>query len=127
LSFAANIGDAAEDAAKADVERLIESIDTGHGYHKKIELLKDDGKRMTITGPNGKKKVRKVEYEDVSSEVNGSKLTVQLEYGGDLPHIEINIQSFFYRFRCRFQQFRLELALENVLAGVDSHGFGRSI
>ncbi|TDL50415.1 hypothetical protein E2R60_23105 [Paenibacillus dendritiformis] len=71
---------AAEDA---DVERVIQSIDTGNGYHKKIELLKDGGKRVTITDPNGKATVRKIEYEGTISSVSGSEVTVQLEHGGE--------------------------------------------
>lgn len=70
-------------ADDAEVERVLQSIDTGNGYHKKIELLKDGGKRVTITDPNGKATVRKVEYEGMISAVNGSNVTVQLQHGGE--------------------------------------------
>lgn len=70
-------------AEEADVERVIQSIDTGNGYHKKIELLKDGGKRVTITDPNGNATVRKIEYEGTISSVSGSEITVQLEHGGE--------------------------------------------
>ncbi|MBG9795757.1 hypothetical protein ABD76_26195 [Paenibacillus dendritiformis] len=69
--------------AEPDVERVIQSIDTGNGYHKKIELLKDGGKRVTITDPNGNATVRKIEYEGTISSVSGSEVTVQLEHGGE--------------------------------------------
>ncbi|WII38349.1 hypothetical protein [Paenibacillus thiaminolyticus] len=77
----ASAGQSAAD--DAEVERVLQSIDTGNGYHKKIELLKDGGKRVTITDPNGKATVRKVEYEGIISAVNGSNVTVQLEHGGE--------------------------------------------
>jgi hypothetical protein len=70
-------------ADNAEVERVLKSMDTGNGYHKKIELLKDGGKRVTITDPNGKATVRKVEYEGMISAVDGSSVTVQLEHGGE--------------------------------------------
>ncbi|CAH8706444.1 hypothetical protein M5W83_02460 [Paenibacillus thiaminolyticus] len=70
-------------ADDAEVERVLQSIDTGNGCHKKIELLKDGGKRVTITDPNGKATVRKVEYEGMISAVDGSSVTVQLEHGGE--------------------------------------------
>lgn len=70
-------------ADDAEVERVLQSIDTGNGYHKKIELLKDGGKRVTITDPNGKATVRKVEYEGMISAVDGSNVTVQLQHGGE--------------------------------------------
>lgn len=86
-------GQAAAD--DADVERVLKSIETGNGYQKKIELLKDGGKRVTITDPNGKATVRKVEYEGIVSAVNGSQVTVQLDRGGektlDVPnHIAVD-------------------------------------
>ncbi|MGG4398180.1 hypothetical protein ABEX25_28315 [Paenibacillus thiaminolyticus] len=70
-------------ADDAEVERVLKSMDTGNGYHKKIELLKGGGKRVTVTDPNGKATVRKVEYEGMISAVDGSNVTVQLEHGGE--------------------------------------------
>ncbi|RJG21776.1 hypothetical protein [Paenibacillus thiaminolyticus] len=83
-STAGGNSSAGESAADdAEVEQVLKSIDTGNGYHKKIELLKDGGKRVTITDPNGKATVRKVEYEGMISAVDGSSVTVQLEHGGE--------------------------------------------
>lgn len=80
---AANTSAEESGADDAEVERVLKSMDTGNGYHKKVELLKDGGKRVTITDPNGKPTVRKVEYEGIISTVDGSNVTVQLEHGGE--------------------------------------------
>lgn len=63
------------------VKRVIKDITLKNNYHKKIELLTDGGKRVKITDANGDIVVLKLEYDGRIVEVNGKKVTVQVDQG----------------------------------------------
>ncbi|MNJ41070.1 hypothetical protein [Paenibacillus bouchesdurhonensis] len=63
------------------VKKVIKDITLKNNYHKKIELLTDGGKRVTITDANGGIVVLNLEYEGTILEVNGKKVTVQVDRG----------------------------------------------
>ncbi|WP_148499850.1 hypothetical protein [Paenibacillus ihumii] len=63
------------------VKRVIKDITLKNNYHKKIELLTDGGKRVKITDANGDIVVLKLEYDGRIVEVNGKKVTVQVDHG----------------------------------------------
>lgn len=65
------------------VKRVIKEIQINDGYHKKIELLTDGGKRVTITNPNQTIVLQQIEYDGIIKEVNGDQVTVKVEGGGE--------------------------------------------
>ena len=65
------------------IKRVIKEVTLKDGYHKKIELLTDGGKRVTITDPNQTIVLQQIEYEGIITAVNGDQVTVQVEGGGE--------------------------------------------
>lgn len=65
------------------IKRVIKEVALKDGYHKKIELLTDGGKRVTITDPNQTIVLQQIEYEGIINAVNGEQVTVQVEGGGE--------------------------------------------
>ncbi|WP_157274356.1 hypothetical protein [Paenibacillus fonticola] len=63
------------------VKRVIKDITLKNNYHKKIELLTDGGKRVTITDANGGLVLLNLEYEGIISQVSGKEVTVQVDHG----------------------------------------------
>lgn len=63
------------------VKKVVKDITLKNNYHKKVELLTDGGKRVTITDANGGIVVLNLEYEGRILEVNGKKVTVQVDQG----------------------------------------------
>ncbi|AZK46097.1 hypothetical protein [Paenibacillus lentus] len=70
------------------VKKVIKDITLKNNYHKKVELLTDGGKRVTITDPNGGLVLLNLEYEGTILEANGRKVTVQVD-GGEQQTITI--------------------------------------
>ncbi|AOZ93674.1 hypothetical protein [Paenibacillus crassostreae] len=68
--------------AGVDIKKVIQDGVLDNDYRKKVELLTDGGKRVTITDPKGETVMQQIEYEGVILEVNGTKVTVQVEKGG---------------------------------------------
>lgn len=63
------------------VKKTIQDITLKNNYHKKIELLTDGGKRVTITDANGGIVVLNLEYEGTILKADGKKVTVQVDQG----------------------------------------------
>lgn len=63
------------------VKRVIKDKTLDNNYHKKVELLTDGGKRMTITDSNGGIVLRNIEYEGMILKVDGRTVTVQVDQG----------------------------------------------
>lgn len=66
---------------KVGIQKVIEEVALKDGYHKKIELLTDGGKQITITDPNQKIVLRQIEYDGKIITANGKQITVQVEDG----------------------------------------------
>ncbi|GAA0137439.1 hypothetical protein YSY43_42800 [Paenibacillus sp. YSY-4.3] len=64
------------------VQRVIKDITLNNNYHKKIELLTDGGKRVTITDASGGLVLLNLEYEGTILGASGRVVTVQLDHGG---------------------------------------------
>ncbi|OAB37196.1 hypothetical protein PMSM_03710 [Paenibacillus macquariensis subsp. macquariensis] len=64
------------------IKKVIKDVEVKNNYRKKVELLSDGGKRITITDPNGGVVMKHIEYEGVILSVNGKKVDVQVEHGG---------------------------------------------
>lgn len=64
------------------VKKIIKDETINNGYHKKVELLTDGGKRKTITDPNGKTVTKYIEYEGIILKAEGNKVEVQVKQGG---------------------------------------------
>jgi len=64
------------------IKKVIKDVEVKNNYRKKEELLTDGGKRITITDPNGGVVMKHIEYEGVILSVNGKKVDVQVEHGG---------------------------------------------
>lgn len=69
--------------ADVSVQRVIKEVTLKDGYHKKIELLTDGGKRVTITDPSQKIVLQQIEYEGKITTSNGKQVTVKVEGGGE--------------------------------------------
>jgi PBP1b-binding outer membrane lipoprotein LpoB len=65
------------------VQRAIKDVSLKDGYHKKIELLTDGGKLVTITDPNQKIVLQQIEYEGRITAANGKQVTVNVEGGAE--------------------------------------------
>lgn len=63
------------------VKKVIKDISLKNNYHKRVELLTDGGKRVTITDPNGGLVLLNLDYEGTILEANGKKVTVQVDQG----------------------------------------------
>ncbi|WP_340011937.1 hypothetical protein MHI32_04160 [Paenibacillus sp. FSL H7-0690] len=63
------------------VQRVIKEVSLKDNYHKKVELLTDGGKRVTITDPNQKIVLQQIEYDGRITAVKGKQVTVQVEGG----------------------------------------------
>ncbi|MEK4291673.1 hypothetical protein [Paenibacillus sp. FSL R5-0914] len=70
-------------AADVSVQRVIKEVTLKDGYHKKIELLTDGGKRVTITDPSQKIVLQQIEYDGKITTSNGKQVTVKVEGGGE--------------------------------------------
>lgn len=64
------------------VKKIVKDESINKGYHKKVELLTDGGKRKTITDPNGNTIMKYIEYEGIILKANGNKVEVQVKQGG---------------------------------------------
>lgn len=64
------------------VKRVLVDEKIKNNYNKKVELLTDGGKRITITDPKGEIIMRQLEYEGIIQAVNGNQVTVLVEHGG---------------------------------------------
>lgn len=70
--------------AGVTVKRVIKEISINNeGYHKKIELLTDGGKRITITDANQNIVLQQIEYEGKITAVNGKQVTVKVDGGAE--------------------------------------------
>lgn len=69
--------------ADVSVQRVIKEVTLKDGYHKKIELLTDGGKRVTITDPIQKIVLQQIEYDGKITTSNGNQVTVKVEGGGE--------------------------------------------
>lgn len=69
--------------ADVSVQRVIKEVTLKDGYHKKIELLTDGGKRVTITDPSQKIVLQQIEYDGKITTSNGKQVTVKVEGGGE--------------------------------------------
>ncbi|WP_156417721.1 hypothetical protein [Paenibacillus etheri] len=69
--------------AGVSVQRVIKEVTLKDGYHKKIELLTDGGKRVTIADSTQKIVLQQIEYDGKISTVNGKQVTVKVEGGGE--------------------------------------------
>ncbi|MNO40664.1 hypothetical protein D3C76_308190 [compost metagenome] len=69
--------------AGVSIQRVIKEVTLKDGYHKKIELLSDGGKRVTITDPNQKVVLQQIEYEGRITAANGKQVTVKVEGGAE--------------------------------------------
>jgi PBP1b-binding outer membrane lipoprotein LpoB len=65
------------------IQRVIKDVSLKDGYHKKIELLTDGGKLVTITDPNQKIVLQQIEYEGRITAANGKQVTVNVEGGAE--------------------------------------------
>ncbi|MFC7679297.1 hypothetical protein [Paenibacillus sp. GCM10028914] len=63
------------------VKKILKDESIKNGYHKKVELLTDGGKRKTITDPNGDIIMKYIEYEGIILKADGNKVDVQVEQG----------------------------------------------
>ena len=63
------------------VVKVIKDVKLGHHLNKRVELLSDGGKRVTIGKNNGRVFVYYIEYEGVITAVNDRQVTVQLKSG----------------------------------------------
>ncbi|WP_438349670.1 hypothetical protein ACP8HI_03060 [Paenibacillus sp. FA6] len=68
--------------AGVTIKKIIKDEVIKNGYRKKVELLSDGGKRMTITDSNHGIVMRHLEYDGVILAVKGNEVTVQVERGG---------------------------------------------
>lgn len=73
--------DNASPDAGVTVKKVLNDIQQHDNYHKKVELLTDGGKRVTITNASGEVVVYKLEYEGRILAVNGAEVTVQVDQG----------------------------------------------
>lgn len=69
--------------AGVSVQRVIKEVALKDGYHKKIELLTDGGKRVTITDATQKIVLQQIEYDGKITTSNGKQVTVKVEGGGE--------------------------------------------
>ncbi|WP_339244938.1 hypothetical protein [Paenibacillus sp. FSL F4-0243] len=69
--------------AGVSVKRVIKEVALKDGYHKKIELLTDGGKRVTITDATQKIVLQQIEYDGKITTSNGKQVTVKVEGGGE--------------------------------------------
>ncbi|MGE7615798.1 hypothetical protein [Paenibacillus sp. NPDC101420] len=69
--------------AGVSVKRVIKEVALKDGYHKKIELLTDGGKRVTITDATQKIVLQQIEYDGKITTSNGKQVTVRVEGGGE--------------------------------------------
>lgn len=65
------------------VTKVIKDVALQNNYHKKVDLLSDGGKRVTITDSNGRLVTLYLEYDGIIQAVNGDEVTVQVERGGE--------------------------------------------
>lgn len=63
------------------VKKVIKQVTINKDYLKKVELLTDGGKLITISDPNGEIVMENIEYDGVIKSVNGDKIIVQVEKG----------------------------------------------
>lgn len=68
--------------ADVKIKKVLQDVKIKNNYHKKVELLTDGGKRITITNPKGEIVMRQLEYDGIIQEVNGNQVAVQVEHGG---------------------------------------------
>lgn len=64
------------------VKKVIKDEAIKNNYRKKVELLTDGGKRITITDASDKIVLRNLEYEGIITEATGNQVTVQVKNGG---------------------------------------------
>ncbi|MHA0857441.1 hypothetical protein [Paenibacillus sp. CMAA1364] len=64
------------------VKRVLNDVMIKNKYRKKVELLSDGGKHVTITDPNGEVVIQKIEYDGVIQSVQGNQVTVKVDQGG---------------------------------------------
>ncbi|OAB38412.1 hypothetical protein [Paenibacillus glacialis] len=64
------------------IKKVLKDVEVKNNYRKKVELLSDGGKRVTITDANQKIVTQHIEYDGVIESVDGKKVTVQVEKGG---------------------------------------------
>lgn len=69
--------------AGVSVQRVIKEVALKDGYHKKIDLLTDGGKRVTITDATQKIVLQQIEYDGKITTSNGKQVTVKVEGGGE--------------------------------------------
>ncbi|GGH15135.1 hypothetical protein [Paenibacillus segetis] len=77
-----NVADSEGIPADVKVKKVLVDTTIKKDYHKKVELLTDGGKRVTITDPKGEIVLRQLEYDGIIQAVNGNQVTVQVEHGG---------------------------------------------
>ncbi|MEK4037126.1 hypothetical protein NYE44_04275 [Paenibacillus sp. FSL L8-0493] len=63
------------------IQRVIKDVSLKDSYHKKVELLSDGGKRVTITDQNQKNVLQQIEYDGRITAVKDKQITVQVEGG----------------------------------------------
>lgn len=70
--------------AGVSVKRVIKEVSINNeGYHKKIELLTDGGKRITITDANQNIVLQQIEYDGRITAANGKQVTVKVDGGAE--------------------------------------------
>lgn len=67
--------------AGVSIKKVIKDISINNGYHKKIELLTDGGKRVTITDSSQNIVLQQIEYDGRITAANGKQVTVKVEGG----------------------------------------------
>jgi len=63
------------------VKKVIKEVTINKNYLKKVELLTDGGKLITISDAKGEIVLENIEYDGVIKSVNGDKIIVQVEKG----------------------------------------------
>ncbi|MCR8660408.1 hypothetical protein [Paenibacillus endoradicis] len=63
------------------VQKVIKEITVNKDYLKKVELLTDGGKLVTISDSKGEIVLENIEYDGVIKSVNGDKVIVKVEKG----------------------------------------------
>jgi ABC-type Fe3+-hydroxamate transport system substrate-binding protein len=63
------------------ITKLIKEITIDNKYVKKIELLSDGGKLVTISNSNGEPVIQNLEYDGIIKTVDGNTVNVELEKG----------------------------------------------
>lgn len=68
----------------ATVTKVIKEITMNNNYRKKVELLSDGGKLVTISNSKGEIVMRNLEYDGIIKKVDGRTVTVEIFKGEEM-------------------------------------------